>query len=285
MENITLPSKIEFSHDKKEPNKGVLDIEPCYPGYGTTIANALRRVLLSSLPGAAVTAVKIKGVQHEFMGISNVKEDAVEIILNLKQLRLKVFSESEEPVMLTLEAKGEKEVKAGDIAKNPDVEIVNPDLVIATLTDKKAELNMKIWISRGRGYVPVEERRDEDREPNVLSVDSIYSPILKAGFRVDNVRVGDQTNYDKIIMDIETDGTMTAEEAVVESTKILMDHFSLVIDELSKAAKPVKKAIAKKKAAKKVAAKKPAKKAPAKKEAKPAKKAAAKKKAVKKAKK
>jgi DNA-directed RNA polymerase subunit alpha len=226
MKPIILPSKIDFKQ-QKEKNRFILTIEPCYPGYGTTLGNALRRVLLSSLPGAAVTAVKIKGAPHEFSTIPGIKEDVLEIILNLKLLRLKIFTE--EPVILELKAKGEKVVKAGDIEKNPAVEIVNPDLTIATLTDKKAELEMKIWTSKGRGYEPVEERKEKFSEIGMIGVDALFSPIRKIGLQVENVRVGDRTDYDKLILDIETDGTITAQEAVSQAAKILIDQFNLLI--------------------------------------------------------
>lgn len=227
MESIILPSKIEFVK-QKEKNRAILTVEPCYPGYGHTLGNALRRILLSSLSGAAVTAVKIKGVVHEFSTISGIREDVLEIVLNLKNLRLKIFVD--EPVILNLKAKGEKKVKAKDIEKNPAVEIVNPDLEIATLTDKKAELEMQIWVRKGRGYVPVEERKKEDLELGVIAIDSIFTPIKKVGLQIENVRVGQRTDYDKLILDIETDGTLTPQEAVSQAAKLLIEQFSLFIE-------------------------------------------------------
>ncbi len=225
MEEILLPSKINWT-EGDEDNKFTLTVEPCYYGYGTTLGNALRRVLLSSLPGAAVTAVKIEGASHEFSGMDNVKEDVLEIILNLKEMRMKVHSD--ERVRLSLSAKGDKKVTAADIDPNADVEIANPDLVIATLTDKKAELNMEIIVEKGRGYVPVEEREEEKPELGTIAVDAVYSPVREVGYRVETARVGDVTNYDKLVMDIETDGTITPQEAVEQSVKILLDHFSLL---------------------------------------------------------
>lgn len=222
-----MPSKIEIKKGKL-PNEAFVTVEPCHYGYGTTLGNALRRVILSSLPGAAVTAVKIKGVQHEFSTIPHVKEDVVEIILNLKQLRMKVFSA--EPVRLTLKADGEKEVAAKDIEKSADVEIANPDLHIAELTNKNAELEMEIFVSQGRGYVPVEAREKEKTEVGMIAVDSIFAPIKNIGYKVENVRVGDITNYDKLILDIETDGTIKPEEALRQSAQILIDHFNLFLD-------------------------------------------------------
>lgn len=225
MENIILPKKIEFTKGAK-PNEGIITVEPCYYGYGITLGNALRRVLLSSLPGAAVTAVKIQGVDHEFSSIPHVKEDVVEIILNLKNLRFKIFSS--EVVRLQLRAKGEKIVTAKDIEPSSDVEIINKDLPIATLTDSSAKLEMEIFVSQGRGYVPTEEKKEE-REIGVIAIDSIFTPIVNVGFKVDNVRVGEVTNYDKLILTIETDGTITPEEACRQSAEILINHFNLIL--------------------------------------------------------
>ena len=211
MENILLPSaiRIEAGHN---PNEGILVVEPCFHGYGTTLGNALRRVLLSSLTGAAVTAVRIKGATHEFQAIDGVKEDVLEIILNLKGLRLKCHSD--QPVKLTLKAKGEGVVTADDIDKNADVDIVNRDLKIATLTDAKATLEMEITVSRGRGYSPTEERHSEGAELGTIAIDSLFSPVRTVGYKVENTRVGEITNYDKLTMTIETDGTITPDEAV-----------------------------------------------------------------------
>ena len=225
MENILLPTTMRFEKGE-HPNQGLLTVEPCYWGYGTTLGNALRRVLLSSLSGAAVTAVKIQGVKHEYQSIDNVKEDALEIILNLKTLRLKVFSD--EPVKLRLQAKGKKTVKAEDIEPNADVEIVNPNLKIATLTDDKASLDMEITVGRGRGYVPTEERKTDELDLGTIAIDALYSPVRNVGYNVEETRVGDITNYDKLVMTIETDGTITAEDAVKESAKILINYFSLL---------------------------------------------------------
>ncbi len=227
MEELLLPSKIEMIPGKTERHATFV-MEPCVHGYGTTIGNALRRVLLSSLPGAAVTAVKIKGVTHEFSSLAGVKEDTLEIILNLKALRLRLFTD--EPVRLSLTANGENEVTAADIEKNSDVEIINPDLHIATLTDKNAELEMEIFVSKGRGYLPTEERGKEKAELGVIAIDSVFSPVREVGFRVENVRVGQITNFDKLVMDIETDGTITPAEALDMSAKILIDHFTLILN-------------------------------------------------------
>lgn len=228
MENILLPSTIRYE-DGTRQNEGVLIVEPCFHGYGTTLGNALRRVLLSSLSGAAVTAVKIKGVSHEFQAIDNIKEDALQIILNLKGLRLKVHSE--EPVVLTLSAKGVKTVTAGDIDANADVEIINGDLTIATLTSDDATLDMEITVERGRGYSPTEARQEQANELGVISIDSLFSPVRNVGYKVENTRVGEITNYDRLIMNIETDGTITPEEAVKESSKIIIDYFNILLQD------------------------------------------------------
>lgn len=220
---ISLPEKINIE-DKKDNRYGVV-IEPFYPGFGMTVGNALRRVLLASLEGAAVTSFKIDGVQHEFDAIDGVKEDVVEIMLNLKKLRVKVYSD--EPVKLELSAKGEKVLTGKDITKNSDVEVSNTDLVIATLTDKNSSFNMEITVEQGLGYVTVEQREKEKMEIGTISLDSSFSPILNVGFDVSNVRVGKMTNYEKLTFDILTDGTITAEDAIAKASTVLAHHFNL----------------------------------------------------------
>lgn len=227
MESLLLPTKIQFNQGER-PNEGVLIVEPCTPGYGTTLGNALRRVLLSSLPGAAVTAVKIRGVDHEFSTMSHVKEDVLEIIMNLKALRMKLHSE--EPVKLSLNVKGEMEVKASEFEKNADVEIVNPELVIATLTDKQAGLEMEITISPGRGYRSTEERQKEKLDLGVIGIDALYSPVLNVSYQVEATRVGDKTDYDKLVLSVETDGSIDALDACNHAVNILLDHFNLLKD-------------------------------------------------------
>lgn len=227
MESLLLPSKIRFVKGDR-PNQGVLTVEPCAQGYGTTLGNALRRVLLSSLGGAAVTAVKIKGVDHEFSTMPNVKEDVLEIILNLKSLRMKCFSE--EPVKLSLMVKGEKTVTAADFIKNADVEIVNPELVIATLTDKTAVFEMEVIIEQGRGYRSTEERAKEKLDLGTIAIDALYSPVLNVSYKVEATRLGDRTDYDKLILTIETDGTVDPLDACKSATGILFDHLSLLKD-------------------------------------------------------
>ncbi|OGE76893.1 MAG: DNA-directed RNA polymerase subunit alpha [Candidatus Doudnabacteria bacterium RIFCSPHIGHO2_02_FULL_48_21] len=222
--NIPLPNKVYWAKD--EGAKSVVVIEPLYPGYGVTAGNALRRVLLSSLPGAAVTFVKIKGVDHEFSTINNVTEDVVDIILNLKQLRLRI--NADEPVRLELKAKGQKEIKAGHIKADSRVEIINPDLVIATLDNKNADMEMELIVEKGLGYVPVEMREAEKREIGMIAVDAIFTPVRNVNFEVQNVRVGQITNYDKLTITMETDGTITGREAMDIAAQILVDHFALL---------------------------------------------------------
>ncbi|MFH1632107.1 MAG: DNA-directed RNA polymerase subunit alpha [bacterium] len=231
MQNILLPSKMSFSEGEKQ-FEAILTIEPLHMGYGTTVGNALRRVLLSSLEGAAVTAVKIKGVQHELSAIEGVKEDVLDITLNLKQLRMKVHSD--EPVILKLESSGSAtEVTASDISPNADVEIINSDLVIATLTDKSANLQMEITVSRGRGFVPTEEQMDGTRDIGVMAVDALFSPVVNVGLKVENTRVGEITNYDKLVMSITTDGTITPQDAVAQATKLIISHFNWIDGQLT----------------------------------------------------
>lgn len=221
-----MPSKIEFVAGDG-PNKGSLVVTPCFYGYGTTLGNTLRRVLLSSLPGAAVEAFKIKGVQHEFTAADGVKEDIVEVILNLKQLAVKVYTD--EPVTLKLSKKGPGAVKAGDFEKDANAEVMNKDLVIANLTSNKS-FEMEIICGRGRGFKPVEEKDKKQYDLGTIVIDSIYTPIKDVGYSVEYTRVGDITNYEKLNLNIETNGTISPEEAVRQSTQILMDHFALILD-------------------------------------------------------
>ncbi len=220
-----MPTTIELL-DGDRLNVGQVVITPCHQGYGTTMGNALRRVLLSSLPGAAVESVKIAGVQHEFSAIDGVQEDVVEIILNLKQVAARCFSDM--PVTLSLRKKGKGEVTAGDFEKNSDVEIVNPKAKIFTITDEKKVIEMDITIGRGRGYVPVEEKDLKNLDLGTILVDSLYTPIRDVGYKVELTRVGDVTDYEKLILNIETNGTITPREAVSSATTILMEHLALL---------------------------------------------------------
>jgi len=224
MDQLSLPQSI--TSEVKGVNTAKIVIEPCYPGYGTTLGNALRRVLLSSLPGAACTAVKITGVDHEFSTISGVQEDVVDLILNIKQLRFKIFSN--EPVILHLKVSGEKVVKGKDIEKNSQVEITNPDWHLATLTDKKSVLEIELTVQAGRGYVAVETREKERLPIGTIAVDAIYTPVKRVGYTVENARVGQMTNYDKLLLDVETDGTIEPLAAVQQAADILIQQLDFI---------------------------------------------------------
>lgn len=224
---INLPQKTKIT--KSQENRAIFEIEGLYPGYGVTLGNSLRRVLLSSLPGAAITGVKIKGIHHEFSTIPHIEEDVIELILNLRQIRFKLFSDK--PVKLTLSEKGEKIVKAGDIKTTSDIEIINKDAVIANLTDKKAELEMEIEIESGFGFVPVEGRKKEKLEIGLIAVDAAFSPMKKVNFEVENMRVGDRTDYNRLKLDIETDGSIGPEDAFKKANEILVEQFKTLIAE------------------------------------------------------
>lgn len=221
MESIYLPEQITI--DEEGDNKTTFSIAPYYPGYGPTVGNALRRVLLSSLPGAAITRVKIEDVSHEFTTLPGVKEDIVGLCLNLKQVRLS--SESSEPIEIVLKAEGETKVKVSDFDLPPEIKVGNPDAVIATLTDKKAKLELRCVVEQGRGYVPSETQDGESTEVGMIALDAVYTPVVRVSFKVENVRVGQATDYHKLIMTIETNGTITPKEALNRSASILADHF------------------------------------------------------------
>ncbi len=211
---------------KDSDRSAVFEIEGLYPGYGMTVGNALRRVLLSSLQGAAITSVKINGVPHEFSTIPGIMEDVVEITLNLKQVRVRMHTD--ESQRLTLSAKGEREVKAKDIQAPSQVEIVTPDVHIATLTDKKSELEMELMVERGMGYQPVEQRKREKEEIGTIALDAIYTPVRRVSYEVENMRVGERTDYNRLRVHLETDGSVTPEEAMTKAAQILVDHFSVI---------------------------------------------------------
>lgn len=227
MEHILLPTNIEFL-DTDQNNIGKVVITPCHQGYGTTLGNALRRVLLSSLPGSAIESVRIKGASHEFAHVDGVLEDVLEIILNLKKVAVK--SHSDVPVILTLTKKGTGEVTVADFDKNADVELVNPEQKICTVTDEKLKFEMEVTIGKGRGYVPVEEKDSKNLDLGTILIDSLYTPIRDVGYKVDMIRVGDVTDFEKLTLTIETNGIITPKEAVVQSTRILMDHFALILE-------------------------------------------------------
>jgi DNA-directed RNA polymerase subunit alpha len=224
MQTITIPQQPKQTVLGENYSK--FEILGCFPGYGTTLGNALRRVLLSSLEGAAAKSVKITGVSHEFSAIDGVMEDVVQIILNVKQIRFRLLGENDEPVKVTVKHKGEGVVTAGMIKVPSNVEVVSPDRVIATLTDKKAEFEMEIEIDNGLGYVPAEARENEEREIGVIAIDAIYTPVKRVNYEVENMRVGKRTDYDKITLEVVTDGSITPEEAFMKGVNILIGQFS-----------------------------------------------------------
>lgn len=219
--------RIECVETPGDESYGKFIVEPLERGYGTTLGNSLRRVLLSSLPGTAVTAIKIAGVQHEFSTIPGVKEDVTEIVLNIKSIIARLHREGSKTVYI--EADGECEVTAGDIKADAEVEILNPELHIATL-GPDASLSMELTISHGRGYVPAERNKPVQAIAGVIPVDSIYTPVLKVNYAVENTRVGNQTDYDKLTLEVWTDKTITPRDAVSLGAKILCDHFMLFTD-------------------------------------------------------
>ncbi len=221
-----LPTKAKLVFEDKKNNIAVFEIDKLYRGWGTTLGNALRRVLLSSLAGAAITAVKIKGVSHEFSTIPGVKEDVVEIMLNLKRIRLRIIGKEEEKLFLKVKGKGE--VKAGDIKKNANVKIINPEEKIATITDNKTTLEMELTVQKGIGYEPVEQRKTTKVPIGTILLDAIYSPIKKVGYEVEDVRVGKRTDFNKLRLSIQTDGSISPTEALLEASELLLEHFSLI---------------------------------------------------------
>ena len=224
----------EISEDKKY---GRFVVEPLERGYGITLGNSLRRIMLSSLPGAAVSQVKIEGVLHEFSSIPGVKEDVTEIIMNLKSLAIKNSGVGNEPKTAYIEFEGEGVVRASDIQCDPDIEIINSDQVIATLNGgKESKLYMELTITKGRGYISAEKNKTEDQSIGVISVDSIYTPVERVNMTVENTRVGQVTDFDKLTLDVYTNGTLAPDEAVSLAAKVLSEHLSLFID-LSESAK------------------------------------------------
>lgn len=217
----------EISEDKKY---GRFVVEPLERGYGITLGNSLRRIMLSSLPGAAVSQVKIEGVLHEFSSIPGVKEDVAEIIMNIKSLAIKNSSETNEPKTAYIEFEGEGIVKASDIQADQDIEILNPDLVLATLSGKDTKLYMELTITKGRGYVSADKNKHEDLPIGVIAIDSIFTPVERVNVTVQNTRVGQITDYDKLTLDVHTNGTLASDEAVSLAAKVLSEHLSLFID-------------------------------------------------------
>lgn len=222
---ITLPEKPRVV--TKDGFRAVIEIEGLYPGYGMTLGNALRRVLLSSLEGAAVTVVKIKGVSHEFSTIAGVMEDVVQILLNIKRLRFTL--ETDEPEVVSINVHGEREVTGADIKGSSQIKVMNPTAHIATLTDKKSAFEVELTIEKGFGYVPVEEKKKIKTEIGTVALDAIFTPIRKINYEVENMRVGERTDYDRLRLVIETDGTIDPEEAFMKGAQILVDQFAKLV--------------------------------------------------------
>ena len=231
--------KIEIAEISEDKKYGRFVVEPLERGYGTTLGNALRRIMLSSLPGAAVSQVKIDGVVHEFSAIPGVKEDVTEIIMNIKSLAIKNSSETNEAKTAYIEFDGEGVVTAGDIQADPDIEIMNPDLVIATLNGgADCKLYMELTITKGRGYISADKNKKDDLPIGVIPIDSIYTPVERVNLMVENTRVGQITDYDKLTLDVWTNGTLVPDEAVSLAAKVLSEHLNSFID-LSEHAKNV----------------------------------------------
>ncbi|MBU1046280.1 DNA-directed RNA polymerase subunit alpha [Patescibacteria group bacterium] len=223
--NILLPSKPIIVKD--EGFKGLYQIDGLYPGYGHTLGNSLRRIILSSLPGTAVTSVEIEGVEHEFSTISGIKEDVIRILLNIKKLRIKMLTD--EPQVLTLKAKGVKNVTAADIDANGQIEIMNPELEIATLTDVKASLDMRITVKKGLGYISKEDQTEERTKIGMMILDASYTPIRRVSYEVENMRVGDRTDFNRLSIFIETDGTIEPKEALENSIEIMIKQLAAIV--------------------------------------------------------
>lgn len=226
MEIVHLSDTVEITTVSEDGRHGVFEVAGLYAGYGFTLGNALRRSLLSSLPGAAVTYLKFKGIPHEFSTIPGVKEDVVELTLNFKKIRFRMHTS--EPQILFLSVKGEREVRAKDISPNAEVEVVNPDALIATLTDSNAALEAEITVERGLGYSAVESRSGEKFAVGLIGVDAFFSPVLNVNYTVENMRVGDRTDYNRLRIEIETDGTISPSAALHKAGNILKDHFGKI---------------------------------------------------------
>lgn len=227
---IQLPQEIKIA--KKERNKAIFEIPGLYPGYGITIGNALRRVLLSSLEGAAIVQVRIKGVPHEFSTINGIAEDVLTIMLNLKRVRFKMYGD--EAQVATLKKKGEGQVRAADFKLPSQIEIINNEQLIATITNKNTELEMEVLVEKGVGYEPVERRKKEKLPIGAIALDAIYTPTKRVTFRIENMRVGERTDFDRLFVEVETDGTRIPEEAFLNACQILIKHFSLIAEPLER---------------------------------------------------
>ncbi len=227
MEYAYLSSTVSIKTVSEDAKNGAFEVEGLFAGYGLTIGNAIRRALLSSLPGAAVTEIKVKGVPHEFSTLPGVKEDIVELALNFKKLRFRLHVD--EPQVLALRLKGEKVVTGGDIELNSNVELINPEELLCTLTAKDAELDIEVTVERGLGYAPVESRKTEGRLAiGTIAVDAIFTPVTRVNYTVEDMRVGDRTDFNRLRLEITTDGTISPSSALHKSASILKDHFEKV---------------------------------------------------------
>ena len=222
--------KIEIVETSDDNKYGKFVIEPLERGYGITLGNSLRRIMLSSLPGTAVSHVKIKGVLHEFSSIPGVKEDVTEIIMNIKNVVIKNNSDTFEPKQAYIDVVGERVVRAGDIKVDGDIEIVNPDLVIANLSGPDAKLEMELTIVNGRGYVSLDKNKEADAPSDVIAIDSIFTPVERVNLTVQNTRVGQVTDYDKLTLDVYTNGALAPDEAVSLAANLLVEHLKLFVD-------------------------------------------------------
>ena len=222
--------KIEIVETSDDNKYGKFVIEPLERGYGITLGNSLRRIMLSSLPGTAVSHVKIKGVLHEFSSIPGVKEDVTEIIMNIKNVVIKNNSDTFEPKQAYIDVVGERVVKAGDIKVDGDIEIVNPDLVIANLSGPDTKLEMELTIVNGRGYVSLDKNKEADAPIDVIAIDSIFTPVERVNLTVQNTRVGQVTDYDKLTLDVYTNGALAPDEAVSLAANLLVEHLKLFVD-------------------------------------------------------
>ena len=227
--NFKMP-KIQMTEESEDGKYSRFVVEPLERGYGLTLGNSLRRIMLSSLVGTAVSSIKIDGVLHEFSSISGVKEDVTEIVMNIKPLSIKNNGNSVEPVIAHIDYSGEGVVKASDIKVDPDIEIVNPDLVIAHLNNSDSKLVMELTITNGRGYVSSEKNKKDDMAAGVISIDSIYTPVERVNMSVENTRVGQDTDFDKLTLDIFTNGTIIPEEALSLAAKVLSEHLKVFIN-------------------------------------------------------
>jgi DNA-directed RNA polymerase subunit alpha len=223
--HVLLPSKPKIIEEGDK--KGVFEIDGLYPGYGHTLGNSLRRIILSSLPGAAITSIKIKGVNHEFSTMTGLKEDILTLVLNLKKVRIEMISD--EPQTITLKVKGIKEVTAGDITKGGQVTILNPELYLASITDKNTELDIELTVEKGLGYVPKEVLQKNKMDIGAIALDARFSPIERVSYEVENMRVGDRTDFNRLKVAIETDGTISPKRALEKSIEIMINQLKAIV--------------------------------------------------------